>query len=150
MTLDAIRAAREDFLTDIANALEATMSLKTDVADAHDALLASQVAQAHTANTHRSNEPSFKPGDFVYLSTAHRRCEYLNGSNKRVAKFMPRFDGPYAIVSANPESSTYTLDLPDHTNDYPTFHVSELKRHVLNNAELYPSHELQRPGPIIT
>lgn len=33
---------------------------------------------------------------------------------------------------------------------YPTFHVSELKRHVPNNAELYPSRELQRPGPIIT
>jgi hypothetical protein len=40
--------------------------------------------------------------------------------------------------------------LPDHTNVYPTFHVSELKRHVPNNAELYPSRELQRPGPIIT
>lgn len=39
---------------------------------------------------------------------------------------------------------------PDHTNVYPTFHVSELKRHVPNNAELYPSRELQRPGPIVT
>jgi len=63
---------------------------------------------------------------------------------------MPRFDGPYTIVSANPESSTYTLDLPDHTNVYPTFHVSELKRHVPNNAELYPSRELQRPAPFVT
>jgi hypothetical protein len=24
---------------------------------------------------------------------------------------MPRFDGPYAIVSANPESSTYTSNI---------------------------------------
>jgi hypothetical protein len=63
---------------------------------------------------------------------------------------MPRFDGPYPIVSANPESSTYTLDLPQHTNVYPMFHVSELKRHVPNNAELFPSRELQRPGPIVT
>jgi hypothetical protein len=63
---------------------------------------------------------------------------------------MPRFDGPYTIVSANPESSTYTLDLPEHTNVYPTFHVSELKRHVPNNAELFPSRELQRPSPIVT
>jgi hypothetical protein len=28
--------------------------------------------------------------------------------------------------------------------------VSELKHHVPNNAELYPSRELQTPGPIIT
>ncbi|KAG2739408.1 hypothetical protein P692DRAFT_201658192, partial [Suillus brevipes Sb2] len=86
LTSDAIRAAREDFPTDIANTLEAIVSLKTDVADAHDALLASCVAQAHTANAHRNADPSFEPGDFVYLSTAHRRREYLNGSNKRVAK----------------------------------------------------------------
>ncbi|KAG2335481.1 hypothetical protein BDR05DRAFT_835657, partial [Suillus weaverae] len=86
LTPDGIQAAREDFPTDIANALEAIVSLKTDIADAHDALLASRVAQANAANAHRSNEPSFKIGDFVYLSTAHRRREYLNGNNKRVAK----------------------------------------------------------------
>jgi len=99
---------------------------------------------------HRSEEPTFTIGDLVYLSTAHRRRKYLNGNNKRVAKFMPWFDGPYAIVSTNPESSTYTLDLPDHTNIYPTFHVSELKCHVPNNAELYPSRKQQQPGPIVT
>jgi hypothetical protein len=145
-----VQDIRKDFPNDVTNALEAVISLKTDVADAHDALLASKIAQAHSANAHRSEEPSFEIGDLVYLSTANRRREYLNGANKRVAKFMPRFDGPYTIVSANPESSTYTLDLPEHTNVYPTFHVSELKRHVPNNAELYPSRELQTPGPIIT
>ncbi|KAG2350853.1 hypothetical protein BDR05DRAFT_869091 [Suillus weaverae] len=72
LTPDRIQAAHEDFPTNIANALEAIMSLKTDITDAHDALLASQVAQANAANAHRSNEPSFKIGDFVYLSTAHR------------------------------------------------------------------------------
>jgi hypothetical protein len=150
LTPKNVQSARQDFPTDVANALDAIISLKTDVADAHDALVASRIAQANAANVHRSNEPDFNIGDFIYLSTAHRRREYLNGNNKRVAKFMPRFDGPYTIVSANPESSTYTLDLPDHTNVYPTFHVSELKRHVPNNAELYPSREQQRPGPIIT
>jgi hypothetical protein len=145
-----IQSAREDFPTEISNALNAIMSLKTDIADTHDALIASCVAQANTANARQSNEPMLAIGDCVYLSTAHRCCEYLNGNNKRVAKFMPRFDGPYTIVSMNPESSTYTLDLPDHTNVYPTFHVSKLKRHIPNNAELYPSHEQMCPGPIIT
>jgi hypothetical protein len=63
---------------------------------------------------------------------------------------MPHFDGPYKIISAHPESSSYTLDLPAHTNIHPTFHTSELKKHVPNNPILYPSHELQRPHPIIT
>jgi hypothetical protein len=150
LTPQSIETARQDFPTEVSNALDAIVSLKTDIADAHDALLASRIGQANAANKHRSEEPTFNIGDLVYLSTAHRRHEYLNGDNKRVAKFMPRFDGPYTIVSTNPESSTYTLDLPDHTNVYPTFHVSELKRHVPNNAELYPSREQQRPGPIIT
>jgi hypothetical protein len=115
------------------------MSLKMDVADTHDALQASKIAQAHAANMHTGEEPSFDVGDLIYLSTAHRQQEYLTSNNKRVAKFMPRSNRPYAIVSAIPESSTYTLDLPEHTNVYPTFHVSELKHHVPNNAELFPS-----------
>jgi hypothetical protein len=150
LTNEEIKNTQNDFPNDISNALDAIVSLKTDVADAHDALQASKITQAHAANTHRGNEPKFNVGNLVYLSTAHRQKEYTTGDNKRVAKFMPRFDGPYPIVSTNPESSTYTLDLPQHTNVYPTFHVSELKRHVPNNAELFPSRELQCPGPIVT
>lgn len=63
---------------------------------------------------------------------------------------MPRFDGPYKILAAHPESSTYTLDLPAHTNIRPTFHASELKAHVPNDAALYPTRELQRPRPVVT
>jgi hypothetical protein len=150
LTPHNVEQACTDFPTDIANALKAIMSLKTDVADTHDALLVSKIAQAHSANAHRNNEPTFNVGDHVYLSTAHQRQEYLNGNNKCITKFMPRFDRPYTIVSANPESSTYTLDLPEHTNVYPTFHASKLKKHVPNNAELFPSRELQRPTPIMT
>ncbi|KAG1788781.1 uncharacterized protein HD556DRAFT_1216290, partial [Suillus plorans] len=86
LTPEGVRTVREEFPTDVTNALEAIMSLKTDIADAHDALLASKIQQAHAANTHRGDEPSFNVGDPVYLSTAHRRREYLNGDNKRVAK----------------------------------------------------------------
>lgn len=150
LTVENVRKTRMDFPTDVTNALESIMALKTDIADAHDALLASKVAQANATNQHRSDEPKYNVGDEVYLSTAHRRREYLSGDNRRVAKFMPRFDGPYKIVSANPESSNYTLDLPEHTNIHPTFHASELKRHIANDGKLYPSRESQRPGPFIT
>ncbi|KAG2066015.1 hypothetical protein BDR04DRAFT_1031278 [Suillus decipiens] len=66
-----VQDIRKDFPNDITNTLEAIISLKTDVADAHNALLASKIAQAHSANAHRSEEPSFEIGDLVYLSMAN-------------------------------------------------------------------------------
>lgn len=98
LTPQNISEARRDFPNDITNALEAIVALKTDVADAHDALLASRIKQANAANVHRSEEPTFEVNDLVYLSTAHRRREYLNGNNKRVGKFMPRFDGQIILT----------------------------------------------------
>ncbi|KAG2754969.1 hypothetical protein P692DRAFT_201675649, partial [Suillus brevipes Sb2] len=86
LTPDTIEDTRNTFPNEVASALDAIVSLKTDVADAHDALLASRIAQANSANTHRGDEPKFNIGDLVYLSTAHRRREYLNGDNKRVGK----------------------------------------------------------------
>jgi len=71
LTQDAIHSVRADFPNDISNALETIINLKTDVADTHDALLASRIAQAHSANAHRGEEPPLAIGDFVYLSTAH-------------------------------------------------------------------------------
>jgi len=150
LTTENLKTTSDDFLSDVQNALEAIVSLKTDIADAHDALIATKISQAHSANAHKTTEPQFQVDNLVYLSTAHRRHKYINGSNKRVAKFMPRFNGPYKIISAHPESSSYTLDLPAHTNIHPTFHTSELKKQVPNNPILYPSRELQRPHPVIT
>ncbi|KAG1790918.1 uncharacterized protein HD556DRAFT_1214787, partial [Suillus plorans] len=86
LTPKAVQDARLDFPTNVTNALEAIMNLKTDVADAHDALVAAKISQASTANTKRNDEPELKIDDLVYLSTAHRRQEYLHGSNRRVAK----------------------------------------------------------------
>jgi hypothetical protein len=71
LTNEEIKNTRNDFPNDVSNALEAIVSLKTDVANAHDALQASKIAQAHAANAHRGNEPKFNVGDLVYLSTAH-------------------------------------------------------------------------------
>jgi len=35
-------------------------------------------------------------------------------------------------------------------NTYPTYHASELKAFLLNNATLFPSHEYTQPLPIVT
>jgi hypothetical protein len=92
----------------------------------------------------------FKVGDKVMLNTLNCRCTYKNNHLERVAKFMPRFDGPYIITKAHPKFSTYTLDLPNHPNIFLTFHTSELKRFVANNAELFPSHKDTCLDPVIT
>jgi hypothetical protein len=39
-----VDAVRQDFPVDITNALEAIISLKTDVADAHDVLLTAKIS----------------------------------------------------------------------------------------------------------
>jgi hypothetical protein len=84
------------------------------------------------------------------LSTEHWRREYLQKDSKRVAKFMPRFDGPFIITKAFPDKSVYTLDLPNEPNCFPTFHTSLLRKFIPNNNELFPSRTLPRPGPVIT
>ncbi|KAG2066242.1 hypothetical protein BDR04DRAFT_1030387, partial [Suillus decipiens] len=66
-----VQSTRESFPTDMIAALKAIMGLKTDITNAHDALLTAKISQASSANAHRSDEPKFTIGDLVYLSTAH-------------------------------------------------------------------------------
>jgi hypothetical protein len=84
------------------------------------------------------------------LSTKNRRNEYKRKGEKRVAKFMPRFDGPYHIIAAHPEKSTYTLQLPNSSRMFPGFHASQLQPYHENDASLFPNREPARPGPILT
>ena len=84
------------------------------------------------------------------LSTKNRRHEYLANGDGRVAKFMPRYDGPYTILEARPETSTYVLDVPRSAQACNTFHVSQLRAFVANDQELFPSRELPCPGPVVT
>jgi Chromo (CHRromatin Organisation MOdifier) domain len=101
----------------------------------------------HAASA-RGPDPEYKQGDFVMLSTTNRRHKYKKKGKKRTAKFFPRWDGPYRVTDCHPEASTYTLDIP--TNEYPIFHSAHLKRHVANDASLFPSRKFEQPGPILT
>ncbi|KIP01165.1 hypothetical protein PHLGIDRAFT_60406, partial [Phlebiopsis gigantea 11061_1 CR5-6] len=65
-------------------------------------------------------------------------------------KFMVRYDGPYRIVQAWPDTSVYTLDLPPHLNILPTFHASLLRPWIDNDNALFPSRRLDQPGPVVT
>jgi len=112
------------------NALEVLQRLETDVMEAQDNLIAAKTDQAHQANKSRRAEHEYKIGDQVKLSTTNRRREFMQKKDGRVAKFMPRFDGPYTIIDLHPETSNYTLDLPNSPNIFPTFHSSQLQPYV--------------------
>ena len=124
--------------------------LQDDVHEAQDRLLAAKVSQAAAANRHRKSDPRFQVGDLVMLSTKNRRRDYLSGGDKRVAKFMPRYDGPYRVNAANHGTSTYTLDLPASSRIFPTFHVSQLRPYHMNDDELFPGRAVARPEPVLT
>lgn len=63
---------------------------------------------------------------------------------------MPRYDDKYKVVAASPEVSMYTIDMPNSTLPYTTFHASELQCYCKNDSTLFPSQELACPGPVIT
>lgn len=84
------------------------------------------------------------------LSTAHRRRNYKRKGQKRAAKFMPRWDGPYSVIRAFPEKSEYTLRLPHSPRTFPGFHVSLLKPFHANDPESFPDRELPKPGVVVT
>ncbi|RXW12306.1 hypothetical protein EST38_g13546 [Candolleomyces aberdarensis] len=142
-----VKAAQAPELKDTVSALE---GLVDSVADAQDALVKAKVDQAAEANKTRRDDPNFEVGERVWLCTRHRRREYLAKGQKRAAKFMPRYDGPYLILDRNLATSTYTLLLPEHSNTHPTFHMVWLKKVVENNAGKWPEREHQRPGAVVT
>ena len=124
--------------------------LEIDVKEAQDNLLAAKIRQAYHANEHRGPEVIYKEGDLVMLSTENRRRNYKRKDKKRVAKFMPRNDGPYTVVRAFPERSEYTLRLPNNPQTFPGFHSSLLKPFVPNDPTLFPDREFTRPGAVVT
>ena len=135
---------------DLDCATELIKRIKWDVEDAKDHLLEAKCIQAFYANRDHGKEDVFEVGDKVMLSTLHRRREFTANDPSRVAKFIPRFDGPYNVVNSMPEFSVYTLDLLNSPNVFPTFHASQLKCFTENDASLFLSHEHARPGPVMT
>jgi hypothetical protein len=95
-----------------------------NLADVHDAIIELQVFQTHKSNLHLSEEPDIQKGTLVFLSTKN-----LNLPKGRAKKLCPKFVGPYRVLTANPETSNYTLELPATLQArciVPTFHISLL------------------------
>jgi hypothetical protein len=108
----------------------------SNVSAVHDALITTWVFQTHTANKRCMEDPPLKEGNHIYLST-----EKLNLPKGHVQKLLPLFVGPYLVVKAHPNSSTYTLELPPELvkcNIHPTFHVSRIHMHIPNDDVRFP------------
>ena len=120
--------------------------LADDVANAKDNLLQAKTIQAAYANKARGHEVIYQTGNKVMLSTFHRCQDYKCKGDDCVAKFFPRWDGPYTIIKSHPETSSYTLD----SNCAYPYYVSKLKLHLTNNQQLFPNRELPKPGPVLT
>ncbi|SGZ32127.1 BQ5605_C043g12085 [Microbotryum silenes-dioicae] len=115
--------------------------------DARDQLAISKVRQAAQSNKRRRDEPSWAVGDLVLLNSSDRR-KRLHTHKRRAAKLMDRFDGPYRIVKAHPEISSYTLQLNGDDAAVPFFHTGKLKTYCKNDTALFPNREPVRLGPV--
>jgi hypothetical protein len=142
-------ARTESKTTEGFRAVELFQQLEENVMDAQDALLAAKINQAYYANDRRAPEVEYKKGDMVLMSTENRRRTYKSKGDGRVAKFMPRFDGPYEIVEGHPETSTYTLKLPFSDVKQDGFHGRLLRPWRPNNPDLFPDRQLPEPGPTL-
>ena len=99
---------------------------------AHDAIIASRVEQTHYANTRCClDEVNLEAGQKAYLST-----ENLNLPKARAQKLMPKYIGPYKVLSCDKDKSYYTLallgELLKH-RIHPTFHAKLLRPAVPND-----------------
>ena len=90
-----------------------------NVATARDNLMLAKITQSFHSNLSRRNPVSYQIGDKVMLSTLNRRKEYKAQDQLRVAKFMPRYDGPYLVVDTHESASTVTLDIPNAPQHFP-------------------------------
>ena len=140
LVLPPLDATREPITQDEIDARALLAHLHKSLNDAKDSLVAAKISQAFEANKSRSVSSPFpySIGDNVLLSTLHRRREYVSSNGKRAAKFIARFDGPYAVTDVHSSASTVTLDLPDSPNIFPTFHISLVKPFRPNDDIVYP------------
>ena len=131
------------------NARAVMEEISTNIADTRDNLLLAKITQSFHSNSSRGSTVSYKVGDKVMLSTLNRRQDYKSNDGRHVAKFMPRYDGPYLVVDTHEDASTITLDIPNAPNIFPTFHTSHIKPFKENDDNKYPSRSLERPGPLL-
>lgn len=119
------------------------------IAEAANSLIIAKARQAEQANKRRAPDPVFSNGQQMMVDSKDRRARYKKKYEKRSTKLFPRWDGPYQIIEARPETCNYKLKLDRSDKSFPTFHVSKLKAYVPNDVSLFPKRQPKRPPPVI-
>ena len=82
----------------------------------------------------RRRDVEFQVGDEVLLSTRTLPVKVVAGGSKKLG---PLYCGPFRILETY--TSAYHLELPQHMQIHPVFHVSQLKlyKKPMNEARTY-------------
>jgi hypothetical protein len=131
------------------SAAEVIQKIHTDTLKAKDNLNRAKISQDIQSNKTRTLTFSFKIGDHVRLSTLHRRHKFKGSRERRVAKFMPIFDGPFKIIGMNKAMSTVKLELLLNSKTHLVFHTSLVLLFKENDPNLFPRCKFAKPQPII-
>jgi hypothetical protein len=107
-----------------------------NLADAHDALIESHIQQTHYANCQCCKDDSFMAGNLIYVSTAD-----LSLPKGQATKLLPKYIGPFKILKAHSDKSTYKVELPallHARNLHNQLHRSKLRPYYANDDALFP------------
>jgi len=118
-------------------AAEFIKNMESLILAAKDNLLTPKIMQVHFANRNRNGEPEYEVGDKVLLVMAHQWWEYMQAKDGRVAKFMPRYDGPYEITPS-PMAQAIIYNYLLHLKYIQSFHMSQLHPFLPNGNDSYP------------
>ena len=124
--------------------------ISESIAIARDNHLAAKTVQTRNVNRKRRQEPKWKVGDMVMLSS-HIIRKRLKQKG-RSAKFYPRYIGPFKILKAEPETSNYQLELlpkVDFESIHSNFHAKMLRPFTPNDPAQFLAREPPRPPPIV-
>jgi len=110
-----------------------------NLADAHDTIIESRVRQTHNANHRRCEDDVFVVSDRVFMSTSD-----LSLPKGRATKLLPKYVGPFKVIEAHLNTSTYKVELPSQLkawNLHDWFHRSKLRPYHANDDMLFPHWE---------
>ena len=111
-----------------------------NLVDAHNAIIESRVCQMHNVNHHHHEDDAFAVGDPMFVSTSD-----LSLPKGRATKLLPKYVGPFKVLEAHPNTSTYKVELPSQLkawNLHDWFHRSKLHPDPVNDDTLFPHWEV--------
>ena len=80
----------------------------------------------------------------VLISNESQLAHLPKGRQKLTIQWV----GPYKVMNIQKETSNYTVEIPN-SRRHPTFHISDVKKYVDSDFELFPNCERRQPRIIV-